>query len=71
LVQRIQEGAPCTEITCLPDSELLLDFELTSGVIDLVWDWITIEDPDQVVDPIFEDRGYCWVRKNHSVIDDE
>lgn len=71
IVSRLSKEAPGLEVVCLPSSGATLGLEMKSGAVDLVWDWVPISDPDYVVEPIFEDLGYCLVRKGHPLIQDE
>lgn len=71
IVRRLAEEAPGAEVICLPSSGATLTLEMKSGAVDLVWDWVQIDDPDYVVERIFDDPGVCLVRKNHPLIDGE
>ncbi len=71
MVRRLTEEAPGVGIVCLPNPGATLGVELKSGAVDLVWDWVRIDDPDYHVDAVFDDNGYCVVRKGHPEIDGE
>lgn len=71
IVNWLKEEAPGLEVICLPDSGASLTLEMKSGAVDLVWDWVPINDPDYTVEPIFEDSGCCLVRKGHPLINGE
>ena len=57
--------APGVEVTCLPEPGATLTPEMRSGTVDLVWDWVRIDDPQFHVELVFEDRSYCVARTGH------
>jgi len=69
IVRRLTKIAPGVELVCVPTPGSSLSLEMKSGAIDLVWDWVQIDDPDFYIEPIFSDPGYCLARKNHPMID--
>ncbi|QIB64142.1 LysR substrate-binding domain-containing protein [Kineobactrum salinum] len=71
IVRRLAREAPGMEVSCLPNPGATLGLDMRSGAVDLVWDWVTIDDPDFVVEPVFCDAGYCLARKGHPKIDGE
>ena len=68
MLSRLSEIAQGVEIVCLPHPGATLSMELKAGTVDLVWDWVRIDDPEFHVEPVFDDPGYCLVRKNHPEI---
>lgn len=71
IIRRLEREAPGLEVVCLPSFGASLSHEMKSGAVDMVWDWLPIEDPDYFVEPIFEDAGCCLVRKDHPLINGE
>lgn len=71
LVRKLAEQAPGIEVICLPNPGATLAVELRAGTVDLAWDWVRIDDQDYHNEALFEDVGYCLVRKNHPDINGE
>jgi DNA-binding transcriptional LysR family regulator len=69
IVRRLAVEAPGVDIVCLPDSGATLTLQMKSGAVDLVWDWVRINDPEYHVEAIFDDPGYCLARRDHPQID--
>ncbi|MCF7981682.1 MAG: LysR family transcriptional regulator [Pseudomonadales bacterium] len=70
LMEELGKLAPDVEIVCLPTPGAMLNLEMKSGSVDLVWDWKKIDDIDFVSDKIFEDKSFCVARKDHPDIGD-
>ena len=71
LVRKLAEQAPGVEVICLPNPGASLAVELRAGSVDLAWDWVRIDDQEYFAEALFEDAGYCLVRRNHPDIDCE
>ncbi|MEJ8567014.1 LysR substrate-binding domain-containing protein [Elongatibacter sediminis] len=71
LVRKLAEQAPGVEVICLPNAGASLAVELRAGTVDLAWDWVRIDDQEYFCEPLFEDDGYCLVRRNHPEIEGE
>lgn len=71
IIRRLEKEAPGIEIACLPDFGSSLTLEMKSGSVDIVWDWLPVNDPDYFIEQIFEDKGCCLVRKDHPIIKGE
>lgn len=69
IIKRLAKEAQGVEVVCLPSPGASLGLEMKSGAVDLVWDWVPLDDADYVVEPVFSDPGYCLVRKSHPLID--
>ena len=65
LISELNVSAPGVDVICLPEPGATLRPEMRSGTVDLVWDWVRIDDPQYHVELIFEDRSYCVARKDH------
>ena len=65
LISELNSSAPGVEVICLPEPGATLRPEMRSGTVDLVWDWVKIDDPQYQVELIFEDRSYCVARNAH------
>ena len=65
LIRELNVTAPGVEVVCLPSPGATLTPEMKSGTVDVVWDWVRIDDPHYQVELIFEDCSYCVSRKNH------
>lgn len=70
LIERLSKLAPDVEVICLPTPGAILNLEMKSGAVDLVWDWKKIDDTDFVSDKIFDDKSFCIARKGHPDIGD-
>ncbi len=71
IMRELGRHAPDTDVVCLPDPGASLVFEMRSGIVDLVWDWMKIEDPNYVAEEVFRDKSYCITCKNHPKIKDD
>lgn len=71
IVRRLASEAPGIEVVCLPTPGATLGLEMKSGAVDLVWDWVPLDDPDYSVERVFGDPGYCLVRRGHPLIEGE
>ena len=65
LISELNVTAPGVEVVCLPEPGATLTPEMRSGTVDLVWDWLRIDDPRFHVELAFEDRSYCVARTGH------
>ena len=65
LISELNVTAPGVEVICLPEPGATLMPEMRSGTVDLVWDWVRIDDPQFHVELAFEDRSYCVARSGH------
>ncbi len=65
LISELNTSAPGVEVVCLPEFGATLRPEMRSGTVDLVWDWVRVDDPQYHVELIFEDRSHCVARKDH------
>ena len=57
--------APGVDVVCLPHPGAALMPEMKSGAVDVVWDWLRIDDPDYACEQVFADRSYCVARRGH------
>jgi len=69
ILKRVAEEAPDVEVICLPNPGATITLEMKSGAVDLVWDWLRIEDTNYHSKLIFEDPSCCIVRRGHPSID--
>jgi DNA-binding transcriptional LysR family regulator len=65
IMHELATRAPGVDLVCLPDPGATLKQELRSGMVDLVWDWARIDDPDYYTELIFEDQSFCVARRGH------
>lgn len=65
LIRELNVTAPGVEVICLPSPGATLMPEMRSGTVDVVWDWVRIDDSNYHVELIFEDRSYCVAREDH------
>ena len=65
IISELNISAPGVEVVCLPEPGATLRPEMRSGTVDLVWDWVRIDDPQYHVGLIFQDRSYCVARRDH------
>ena len=68
LIRELNDSAPGVEVICLPEPGATLTPEMRSGTVDVVWDWVRIDDPHYHVELVFEDRSYCVARKDHAQV---
>ena len=71
LISELNVAAPGVEVVCLPEPGATLTPEMRSGTVDLVWDWVRVDDPQFHVELAFEDRSYCIARKNHPKVNED
>ncbi|MEX2124494.1 MAG: LysR family transcriptional regulator [Woeseia sp.] len=71
MLRQLADEAPGVEIICLPHPGATMAVELKAGSVDLVWDWVRIDDPEYHIEVVFDDPGYCLVRTNHPEIHGE
>lgn len=69
ILRRVADEAPGVEVICLPNPGATITLEMKSGAVDLVWDWIRIEDTNYQSNLIFEDSSCCIARRGHPGID--
>lgn len=69
LISELNASSPDVEVICLPEFGATLRPEMRSGTVDLVWDWVRIDDPQYHVELIFEDRSHCVARKDHPKVE--
>jgi DNA-binding transcriptional LysR family regulator len=69
IMSHLHKVAPDIGVVCHPHEGTTLLHEMKSGVIDLVWDWKTIDDEGYFVEEIFKEPTCCIVAKDHPIVE--
>ena len=69
IMNTLRKVAPDVAIVCHPHEGTTLLNEMKSGVIDLVWDWKSIDERGYIVEEIFKEPSCCIISKNHPIVE--